>query len=332
MTEENLQVVLAARPEGPVDLTHFALVKSPVPTVGEGQVLVRNHYLSLDPYMRGRMNEGRSYAPPQKVGEVMVGGTVGEVVASRHPQFAVGQFVVAQFGWQLYGLSDGRGLRRVETDRHPLTTRLGVLGMTGVTAWYGINKICAPKAGETLVVSAASGAVGSVAGQLAKQAGCRVVGIAGGSEKCSYVREVLGFDAVVDHRASDAAGALAAATPQGIDCVFENVGGPLFDAALARMNAFGRIAICGLIAGYEGAPIPVNNVRSLLTNRLLVQGFVVSDHLGVWPAALADLERLLSEGALRYRETIAEGLASAPAAFLGLLSGKNFGKQLVKLI
>ncbi|HEY0711115.1 MAG TPA: NADP-dependent oxidoreductase, partial [Polyangia bacterium] len=194
--QRNLQVVLASRPEGRVGPEHFRFIEREIPRVDEGQVLVRNHYLSLDPYMRGRMNEGRSYATPQAVGEVMIGGTVGEVVASRHPQFAVGQFVVAQFGWQLFGLStDGRGLRRVDPDRHPLTTRLGVLGMTGVTAWYGINKICVPKANETIVVSAASGAVGGVAGQLAKQIGCRVVGIAGGAEKCAYVRGELGFDA-----------------------------------------------------------------------------------------------------------------------------------------
>jgi NADPH-dependent curcumin reductase CurA len=340
VSETNLQVVLAARPEGRVGPEHFRFVKTAIPNVSDGHVLVRNHYLSLDPYMRGRMNEGRSYAKPQALDQVMVGGTVGEVLESRHPQFAVGQFVVAQFGWQLYGLSDGRGLRRVDAERHPLTVHLGVLGMTGVTAWYGINKICAPKAGETVVVSAASGAVGSIAGQLAKQAGCRVVGIAGGAEKCAYVRDVLGLDAVIDykahgreaHGASQIIDSLAAATHDGIDCVFENVGGPVFDACLPRMNAFGRIAICGLIAGYEGVPIPINNVRALLTSRLLMQGFVVSDHLGVWPAALADLDRLLSAGHLRYRETIAVSLESAPEAFIGLLAGKNFGKQLVKLV
>jgi NADPH-dependent curcumin reductase CurA len=295
-------------------------------------VLVRNHYLSLDPYMRGRMNEGRSYAPPQKLGEVMLGATVGEVVVSRHPQFAVGQFVVAQFGWQLYGLSDGRGIRRVDVDRHPATAHLGVLGMTGVTAWYGINKICAPKPGETVVVSAASGAVGGVAGQLAKRMGARVVGIAGGSEKCDYARNELGFDVVIDHKTDDVGAALAAAAPNGIDCLFENVGGPVFDAALARMNAFGRVALCGLIAGYDEVPIPVLNVRSLLTNRVFIQGFLVSDHLGLWPAAIAELDQLLSAGALRYRETVAVGLEAAPAAFIGLLAGKNFGKQLVKLV
>ena len=327
-----IQVVLAVRPAGPVEPRHFALVERAIPALGDGEVLVRNHYLSLDPYMRGRMNEGRSYAEPQKVGEVMVGATAGEVVASRHPQFQLGQHVVAQFGWQHYGISDGRGLRRVDTSRHPLPAYLGVLGMTGVTAWYGMHKICEPKPGETVVVSAASGAVGGVAGQLAKRAGCRVVGIAGGPDKCAYVRDELGFDGVVDHKRGQVLADLQEVTPAGIDAVFENVGGAGLDAALARMNPFGRVAICGLIAGYEGAAIPVTNMRSLLTNRLRVQGFVVSDHLGVWPAALADLEQLVSTGALRYRETITEGLVAAPAAFIGLLHGKNFGKQLVKLI
>lgn len=332
MSEANLQIVLAARPDGEVGPEHFQVRRSRVPDLDDGQVLVRNHYLSLDPYMRGRMNEGRSYAEPQKLGEVMVGATAGEIVASRHPQFQVGQHVIAQFGWQLYGVSDGRGIRRVDTSRHPLSTYLGALGMTGVTAWYGINKICLPKPGETLVISAASGAVGSIAGQLGKRAGCRVVGIAGGEEKCAYLRDALGFDAVVDYKRGKVAADLEAATPSRIDCVFENVGGEVLDASLARMNAFGRIALCGLIAGYQGAPIAVQNVRSLLTNRLLLQAFVVSDHLGVWPVALSELEQLVSAGALQYRETLAEGIESAPAAFIGLLHGKNLGKQLVKLI
>jgi len=302
-----------------------------VPTIGDGQVLVRNDYLSLDPYMRGRMNDGPSYAPPQKLDDVMIGGTAGEVVASNNPRFAVGDTVVGMLGWQLYGASDGRDLRKVDTRTVPLSAYLGAVGMPGVTAYYGLYEICRPRLSETIVVSAASGAVGSVVGQLAKRSGCRAVGIAGGKAKCDYVVEELGFDACVDYKAADFAAGLAAATPAGIDGLFENVGGPVFEAALQRMNPFGRVALCGLIAGANGRPIPLESVRVLLTSRLTLQGFIVAEHMEIWPRAIVTLAQAVTTGALRYRESIALGLERAPEAFLGMLEGRNFGKQLVKL-
>ena len=244
---------------------------------------MRNHYLSLDPYMRGRMDESKSYAAPQPLGETMIGGTVGIVEASQNPKFAVGDAVVGQLGWQEYGLSDGTMLNKVDTTHVPLSAFLGPVGMPGVTAWYGLREICAPKAGETVLVSAASGAVGSVVGQLARMSGCRTVGIAGGPDKCAYVRDELGFDACVDHRAHadvrSMSAALKDAAPAGIDAVFENVGGVGLDAALARMNPFGRIALCGLIAGYEGGDITIHNARAFLAMRLTLRGFIVSEHL-----------------------------------------------------
>ena len=335
MTQTHQRIVLASRPQGAVSPDNFRLERVPVPTIGAGQVLVRNHFLSLDPYMRGRMEESKSYAAPQPLGETMVGGTAGIVEASQNPRFAVGDAVVGYLGWQEYGVSDGTGLNKVETQHVPLSAYLGPVGMPGVTAWYGLNQICKPKAGETVLVSAASGAVGSVVGQLAKMAGCRAVGIAGGPEKCAYVRDELGFDACIDHRehrdVRSMSVALKEAAPNGIDGLFENVGGVGLDAALARMNAFGRIAICGLIAGYEGGDIAIHNTRSLLVNRLTVRGFIVSEHLEFWPQALGELGKGVATGKIKYRESIADGLAAAPSAFVGMLHGKNFGKQLVKL-
>jgi NADPH-dependent curcumin reductase CurA len=331
------RIVLASRPQGaPVRPDHFRLEEVALPTAGPGHVLVRNHYLSLDPYMRGRIEEAKSYASPQPIGETMVGGTVGVVEASQHAGFAPGDTVVGMLGWAEYGLSDGRMLNKVDTRHVPLSAYLGPVGMPGVTAWYGLRQICQPKAGETVLVSAASGAVGSVVGQLAKMLGCRAVGIAGGPEKCAYVRDELGFDACVDHRENgdlkSMGRALREAAPDGIDCLFENVGGVGFDAALARMNAFGRIALCGLIAGYEGGDIAMQNVRMLLVSRLKLQGFIVAEHMEHWPAALAELGQGVATGRIKYRESIAEGLAAAPEAFVGMLHGRNFGKQLVKLI
>ena len=336
MTGTYQRIVLASRPQGWVTTENFRLERVPVPQPGPGQLLVRNHFLSLDPYMRGRMEETKSYAESQKLGETMVGGTVGVVEASNHPGFAVGDAVVGVFGWQEYGLSDGTQLMKVDTRAVPMSAYLGPVGMPGVTAWYGLNHICRPKAGETVLVSAASGAVGSVVGQLAKQAGCRAVGIAGGQEKCEYVVAELGFDACIDHRrhgdVKSMARALREAAPDGVDGLFENVGGTCLDAALACMNPFGRVALCGLIAGYNGQDIAIHNVRALLVSRLAVRGFIVSDHMEVWPQALAELGKGVATGHIRYRETIAEGLAAAPDAFIGLLQGRNFGKQLVKLV
>jgi NADPH-dependent curcumin reductase len=331
MSTRNKQWVLARRPAGPVAEADFRLVEADAPSPREGEVLVQVHYLSLDPYMRGRMDAVKSYAPSQPLEAVMIGGTVGAVVESRHPRYRPGDVVVGMGGWQQYYTSDGAGLTRVDSAGLPESVFLGVVGMPGVTAWYGLNEIGKPRKGETVVVSAAGGAVGSVVGQLARLAGCRAVGIAGGPAKCAHVVEELGFDACVDHRSGALEQELAAATPGGVDVVFENVGGKVLDAALARMNAFGRIAVCGLIAGYDGQDLALRNVRSVLVNRLTVQGFIVSEHLALWPRALAELRELVAGGRLRYRETIAEGLERAPRAFMGLLRGENLGKQLVKV-
>lgn len=332
MSEMNLQVLLASRPTGWVEEGNFSIVETPLPEPGPGQVLVRNHYLSLDPYMRGRMNEAKSYAAPVAIGAVMVGGTVGEVVKSRHPDFKAGDQVVGYLGWQLYGLSDGTMLAKIAASKSvPLSAYLGVLGMPGVTAWVGLMDICAPKAGETVVVTAASGAVGSVVGQLARIHGARAVGIAGGAEKCRYVIEELGFDACVDYKVGSFREDLKAANPDGIDCLFENVGGEIFDALLARMNPFSRIALCGLISQYNSEPYPMKNIGSVLMNRIKMQGFIVSEHLPRWPAALKELGEQVASGRIKYRETVARGLRQAPAALIGLLRGQNFGKQIVKL-
>lgn len=334
----NRQLLLDNRPMGEASTSNFKLVITPTPELTEGEVLVRHHFLSLDPYMRGRMNDGKSYAQPQPLGQVMIGGTAGEVVESRHPRFQVGDQVVGMGGWQEYSVvkADAPGaLRKVDTRQVGLSHYLGAVGMPGVTAWYGLVKIIAPKAGETVTVSAASGAVGSAYGALAKARGCRVVGIAGGAEKCAYVVQELGFDDCIDYKQhTDAASlskALKQACPNGIDGHFENVGGMVLDAVMLRTNAFARIAVCGMIAGYDGRPVPMSAPALILVNRLKVEGFIVSEHMEVWPEALKELGERVGSGQFRPRETIAQGLESAPAAFLGLLKGKNFGKQLVRL-
>jgi NADPH-dependent curcumin reductase CurA len=335
----NKQQRLASRPVAEPTLDNFRLAEVAVPELAAGQVLVRHHYLSLDPYMRGRMNDGKSYAAPQPLDEVMIGGTAGEVVASKSDRFAVGDLVVGMGGWQQYQVVDAAQaglLRKVDTTHVPLSAYLGPVGMPGVTAWYGLVRIIAPKAGETVVVSAASGAVGTVVGQLARLRGARAVGIAGGPEKCRAVVDELGFDACLDYRehrdARSLAAALKIACPNGIDGYFENVGGVILDAVMSRMNAFARIAMCGMIAGYNGEPIPMAAPQLILVNRLKVEGFIVSEHMDVWPEALTELAGLVAHGRLKYRETIAQGIEAAPEAFLGLLKGRNFGKQLVKLL
>jgi NADPH-dependent curcumin reductase CurA len=329
----NKAIVLASRPQGAATEANFRLVEREVGQPGPGQVLVRNLWLSLDPYMRGRMDESKSYAASQQIDDVMIGGAAGEVVASNNPAFKVGDKVVSSNGgWQLYSLTDGAALRKVDDSKVPLQAFVGPLGMPGVTAWVGINRIVEPKAGETVVVSAATGAVGTVVGQLVKAKGARAVGIAGGPEKCRYAVEELGFDACVDHKADDFAAQFKAATPKGVDGLFENVGGQPFRLTLSRMNDFGRIAICGLIASYEGAEkSSLDDLRIMLVRRLMMRGFIVSEYMQDWPAALSELIGLASTGKLKWRETVAQGLESAPAAFLGMLKGKNFGKQLVKL-
>ena len=335
----NQQILLDNRPQGEATARNFKLVSTPTPALQDGQVLVRHHFLSLDPYMRGRMNDSKSYAASQPLGDVMIGGTVGEVVESRNAKYTVGDRVVGMGGWQEYSVVDGNApgaLRKVDTTHVPLSAYLGAVGMPGVTAWYGLVKIIAPKAGETVVVSAATGAVGSAFAALAKARGCRVVGIAGGADKCRYDTEELGFDACLDYKAHTDVKALSKALkeacPNGIDGYFENVGGWIMDAVMLRMNAFSRIAVCGMIAGYDGQPLPMANPALLLINRMKLEGFIVSEHMEVWPEALTELGTLVATGKLRPRESIAQGIASAPEAFLGMLKGRNFGKQLVKLI
>ena len=340
MSSMNRRIVLASRPTAAAGEENFRLETVPVPEPAAGQVLVRHHYLSLDPYMRGRMSDRKSYAKPQALDEVMIGGTAGEVVASRHADFKVGDTVVSMGGWQgVRGRRSGPPAPWRCARWTPATSRCrrtSAVGTPGVTAWYGLNVICEPKPGETVAVSAATGAVGSVVGQLAKAKGCRVVGIAGGRAKCDYAVNELGFDACVDYKAAPDARALhallAEATPTGIDGYFENVGGAVLDAVLARMNTFGRIAVCGMIAGYDGEPLPLAYPGLILMSRLKVQGFIVSEHPAVWPKALAELGGAVAAGKLKYRETVAQGIENAPQAFFGLLKGRNFGKQLVKLI
>ena len=338
----NRQIVLASRPQGEAGVDNFRLVETALPgpdELADGQVLVRHHFLSLDPYMRGRMNDSRSYAQPQPLDEVMIGGTAGEVIASRNPHFAVGDAVVGMGGWQEHALVDAtqRGvLQKVDTRQVPLSAYLGAVGMPGVTAWYGLVKIIDPQPGQTITVSAASGAVGSAVGQLAKARGCRVVGLAGGAEKCAHVVDELGFDACIDYRRhpdlKSMSAALKAACPAGIDGHFENVGGMILDAVMLRANAFSRVAMCGMIAGYDGQPLPMANPALILVNRMKIEGFIVSEHMAVWPEALRELGAGVATGRLKYRESIAQGLEHAPEAFIGLLKGRNFGKQLVKLV
>jgi len=335
----NQQIHLVSRPTAEASVDNFKLVESEIPEVKDGQVLLRHHFMSLDPYMRGRMNDAKSYAVPQPLNAVMQGGTVGEVVASKNAGYALGDKVVGFGGWQQFSVVDATvpgTLRKVDTAHIALSAYLGAVGMPGVTAWYGLTQICKPAAGKTIAVSAASGAVGSAVGQLAKARGCRAIGIAGGAEKCSYVVDELGFDACIDYKAhtdpKSLYEALKAATPDGIDGYFENVGGAVLDAVLSRMNAFGRIALCGMISGYDGEAIPMKQPQLLLMNRLTLEGFIVSEHMALWPEALKELGAAVATGKLKYRESVAQGLAAAPEAFLGLLKGKNFGKQVVKLI
>jgi NADPH-dependent curcumin reductase CurA len=329
---KNLQVLLARRPHGWVRESDFQLIESALPTPAEGEVLVRNCFLSLDPYMRMRMSEARSYAPSAQLGQVMVGGTVGHVIESHSPLVRAGDIVTGPFGWQLYGVLPADRVRRIEAPLAPLSAYLGVLGMPGVTAWVGLELIGRGEPGQTLAVSAASGAVGSVAGQIAKLRGLRAVGIAGGELKCRHVTAELGFDACVDYRGEDLAARLRTAAPQGVDIYFENVGGPVLDAVLENLNTCARIALCGQVSQYNAVePYGVRNMRSLLVNRVRLQGFIVSDHMDLWSRAAAELQTWVRDGKLHYRETIAQGLASAPRAFIAMLRGDKLGKQVVQL-
>lgn len=332
MGERNTQVLMKRHPQGMVVPEDFDIVEADMPRPGPGQALVKVHHLSLDPYMRPRMDPLRSYVEPLRPGELMPGGTVGEVIESQDPELPVGTWVACQLGWQAYGLVTKAGVRVLDPKAGPPSAALGVLGMTGVTAHYGLLKLTDPKPGETVVVTAASGAVGGVVGQIAKIRGCRVVGIAGGREKCDYVVKTLGFDACVDYKAPDFEQQLAAATPDYVNVLFENVGGPVLDAVLQRMADHARIALCGNISQYNAKePYGLKGLRQLLMHRVTVYGFVIADHRDYWPTALADLSQWLREGRIQFKEDVAQGLRQAPQAFIGMLTGKNFGKQLVRV-
>jgi hypothetical protein len=337
MPETARRIVLASRPVGEPKTSDFRLEEFPVPQPGAGQMLLRTTWLSLDPYMRGRMSDAPSYAKPVDVGGTMEGGTVSEVVASNNDGYKPGEIVLAHTGWQTHALSNGAGLRKLDPKLAPVSTALGVLGMPGMTAYSGLLEIGKPQAGETVVVSAASGAVGSVVGQIAKIKGARAVGIAGGPDKCRYVKDELGFDECVDHRAGDFPDRLKAACPKGIDVYFENVGVPVFDAVLPLFNTFARIPVCGLIAQYNATELPGGPnrlpllMRNVLTKRLMIRGFIVTDFAARFPDFIRDVPQWIKDGRIKYREDIADGLENAPATFIGLLKGKNFGKQLVRI-
>jgi NADPH-dependent curcumin reductase CurA len=336
MAQSAQRVVLVSRPHGEPKASNFRVEDYALPTPGEGQVLLRTIWLSLDPYMRGRMNDGPSYAAPVPIGGVMEGGTVCEVIGSNNPAFAKGDIVLSRAGWQTHALSDGRGLAKIDPKLGPVSAAVGVLGMPGLTAYVGLLDVGKPQPGETVVVAAASGAVGSAVGQIAKIKGVRAVGIAGGKDKCDYVRGELGFDDCLDHRDPDLAVKLKQACPQGIDVYFENVGGAVFEAVFPLLNAFARVPVCGLIAQYNDTEATVpkwapSMMRAVLTKRLNIRGFIVSDFVARQADFLRDMSGWVREGTVKYKEFVTEGLDSAPAAFMGLLKGANFGKQLVRV-
>lgn len=341
MSDQMSQVVLASRPEAAPGPENFRVESAPVPEPGEGEVLVRVHYMSLDPYMRGRMSDAKSYAKPVPLGGRMEAGGVGEVIASRSDAFKPGDFAMGMFGWATHGCLPARELIKVDPAFAPITTSLGVLGMPGLTGWYGLNELGRPQAGETLVVAAATGPVGSMVGQLARLAGLRTVGIAGGAEKCRLATETFGFDACLDHRAYDSARALradlASACPNGVDIYYENVGGMVLEAVLPLLNNFGRIPLCGMVAWYNdpGAELQLTAPqlwRTILVKFLSITGFIIYNHFDRYPEFLKEVGPKVASGEIAYLEDIAEGLENAPEAFMSMLKGGNLGKQLVKLI
>jgi NADPH-dependent curcumin reductase len=330
------RILLAARPTGEPKPSDFRLEECAVPEPGPGQVLLRTIWLSLDPYMRGRMSDGPSYAQPVPVGGVMEAGTVSEVIASNNPAFSTGDVVLSRAGWQTHALSDGAGLRKIDPQLAPISTAVGVLGMPGMTAYTGLLDIGKPQAGETVVVAAASGAVGSAVGQIAKIKGARAIGIAGGKDKCDYVKSEFGFDDCIDHRDPDLAAKLKEACPKGIDVYFENVGGPVFEAVFPLLNSFARVPVCGLIAHYNDTQSVAPKwagalMRNVLTKRLNIRGFIVSDFAARHGDFLKDMSTWVRDGRVKYKEFVTEGLENAPDAFMGLLKGANFGKQLVRV-
>lgn len=337
MPIKNRQILLASRPHGQPTLDNFKLIENEVSAPESGQLLLRSVYLSLDPYMRGRMNAGPSYVPALEIGELFEGRVIAQVMESKHPEFQAGEIVFGPIGWQEYSLSDGAGLQKVDPAIRPISYALGVLGMPGLTAYTGLLNIGKPQAGETLVVAAASGAVGSVVGQIAKIKGCRAIGIAGGPQKCRFVKEELGFDDCLDHREENLPERLKAACPDGIDIYFENVGGAVFEAVFPLLNQFARIPVCGLIAHYNATELPPGPDRlpllmqSTLTKRLNFRGFIVGDFASQFPEFLADVGGWLREGRIKYKEDITDGLENAPRELIGLLQGENFGKKIIRV-
>ena len=328
----NRQILLKSRPEAMPDESNFELVERDLPTIIGGQMLRRTLWLSVDPYMRGRMSSAKSYAAPANVGEPMVGGTVSQVIASNDPKFAAGDFVVGFDGWQEYAVGDSKGLRKIDPSLAPLSWYLGILGMPGLTAYVGLLDVGQPKSGETVVVSAAAGAVGSIAGQIAKLMGCRVVGTAGSIDKCAYVMGDLGFDDCINYREEDLGPALDKACPNGIDVYFDNVGGDVLEAVMRRINVHARITLCGLISQYNDAkPRPGPNLQPLVTQRASMRGLIVTDHAHRFPDFIRDMSQWLAANKMHYREDVIEGLENAPRAFLGLFEGENFGKRVVKV-
>jgi NADPH-dependent curcumin reductase len=337
VTEQNLQILLASRPVGRPSPDNFEFVQTPIPSPGEGQVLLKIRYLSLDPYMRGRMSAAKSYAASVEIGQVMEGGTVAEVLESRHPDYAAGDMVLSYSGWQAHALSDGTDLRKLDPQQAPVTTALGVLGMPGFTAYAGLLTLGQPKPGETVVVAAASGPVGATVGQIARIKGARAVGIAGGPDKCALVRDAFGFDIALDHRSPTFAEELQAACQDGIDVYFENVGGKVWDAVFPLLNTFARIPVCGLVAQYNSTGpfdgpdrLPIL-MRDVLTKSLTIRGFIQREFHAQRPAFYREMAQWIAEGRVKYQEDIVDGLESAPEAFIGMLEGRNFGKLIVQV-
>jgi NADPH-dependent curcumin reductase len=337
VTEQNLQILLASRPVGRPSPDNFEFVQTPIPSPGEGQVLLKIRYLSLDPYMRGRMSAAKSYAASVEIGQVMEGGTVAEVLESRHPDYAAGDMVLSYSGWQAHALSDGTDLRKLDPQQAPVTTALGVLGMPGFTAYAGLLTLGRPKPGETVVMAAASGPVGATVGQIARIKGARAVGIAGGPDKCALVRDAFGFDVALDHRSPTFAEELQAACPDGIDVYFENVGGKVWDAVFPLLNTFARIPVCGLVAQYNSTGpfdgpdrLPIL-MRDVLTKSLTIRGFIQREFHAQRPAFYREMAQWIAEGRVKYQEDIVDGLESAPEAFIGMLEGRNFGKLIVQV-
>jgi NADPH-dependent curcumin reductase CurA len=336
-TLTNRRIVLAARPQGAPQSSDFSMISEPIPDLGEGEIISRTIYLSLDPYMRGRMNEGKSYAAPVEIGETMCGGTVSQVLKSNNPEFAKGDYILTYDGWQEYAVSDGKGARKLDPTQAPISTAVGVLGMPGMTAYMGLLEIGQPQSGETVVVAAATGAVGSNVGQIARLKGCRVVGIAGSREKCEFALNELGFDACINYKDAGFRDSLKTACPKGIDVYFENVGGMVFEAIIPLLNFQSRIPVCGLIAHYNDTELPSGpNVlpklmRMVLTQRVTIRGFIVSDFSNKQGAFLRDMSKWIGDGKIKFKEDIVDGLDNAVGAFQGLLEGNNFGKLLIQV-